>query len=126
MPRTTDTAAQLAQVQRDREAIREQERALAERERQLLERQRLERAKIIADAFSEVDVGDISKREAARLARAVKRLGIEQLLALIDPASQSKSTAGEPPKAGSSSLHNPASGASAPATLASAPVELAA
>lgn len=126
MPRTTDTAAQLAQLQRDREAIREQERALAERERQLVERQRLERAKIIADAFSEVDVGDVGKREAARLARAVKRLGIEQLLALTDAPIQPKSPTAEPPKAGSSSVHNPPAAAPAPATRDPAPIELAA
>lgn len=98
MPKVQDTAAQLAQLQRDREAIRAREQALAERERELLARQRQERAKLIADAFSEVDVGEVGKREAARLARAVKRHGIDRLLALIEVSVGVKSGIGDAPK----------------------------
>lgn len=100
MPKTKDISTELAQLQRDREAIVAQQRALDDRERLLLQRRKLERAKIISDAFAEVEVGDVDKRQATRLARAVRRLGIEQSLAVLEAPAPRKPVSADPREAG--------------------------
>jgi hypothetical protein len=83
MAKAQNPGAELAKLERQREALRSSAAALDVREKELKRALAREGAERLAAAFSGLDLGEFSKAQAAQFAKAVASLGLAQALALV-------------------------------------------
>ena len=84
MANTKTANAALARLAQNREAIRAQSAALDAQERELRQALAREGAERLGAAFARHDLGEISKRDATRFAKAVSARGFAAALARLE------------------------------------------
>ena len=84
MAKTKTANAALARLVQNREAIRAQSAALDAQEKELRKALAREGAERLGAAFGRHDLGEISKRDAARFAKAVSARGFADALARLE------------------------------------------
>ena len=84
MAKTKTANAALARLAQNREAIRAQSAALDAQEKELRKALAREGAERLGAAFGRHDLGEISKREAIRFAKAVSARGFTDALARLE------------------------------------------
>ena len=84
MAGTGKASAALAKLTRDREAIVAQAAALDIQEKEMRQALAREGAAKLALAFSKVDLGEVSKGDATRIAKAVHRHGLAETLTRLE------------------------------------------
>jgi hypothetical protein len=84
MVKAKSTNAALARLAQNREAIRAQTAALDAEEKALLKALAREGVERLGAAFARLDLGEISKGDATRFARAVGSLGFAGTLARLE------------------------------------------
>lgn len=78
------TSDKLAKLTREREAIAAQAAALHLAEKEMRKALAAEGAARLALAFGKVDLGDVAKGDATRLAKRVQQLGLAQALERLE------------------------------------------
>ena len=84
MAKTTTANAALAKLAQNREAIRAQSAALDAQEKELRKALAREAAQRLGAAFGRHDLGEISKGDVTRFAKAVAALGFAGALARLE------------------------------------------
>ena len=84
MAKTKTANAALAKLAQNREAIRAQSAALDAQEKELRKALAREAAERLGAAFGRHDLGEISKGDATRFAKAVAALGFADALARLE------------------------------------------
>jgi hypothetical protein len=80
MAKAQNPGAELAKLERQREALRSSAAALDAREKQLKKALAREGAERLAAAFAGLDLGEVSKAQAGQFAKAVQSLGFAAAL----------------------------------------------
>jgi hypothetical protein len=83
MAKATSPGAALAKLAQSREAIRAQTAALDAEEKTLRKALKRESAERVGAAFAGLDLGEVTKAQAAQLARAVQQHGVAETLARL-------------------------------------------
>jgi hypothetical protein len=83
MAKGQNAIAELAKLARQREALRSSAAELDAREKVLKRALAREGAERLAAAFGGLDLGDVSKTQAAQFAKAVHKLGLAESLARL-------------------------------------------
>jgi hypothetical protein len=83
MAKTQNAGAELAKLERQREALRASAAELDAREKTLKRALAREGTERLAAAFGTLDLGDVSKAQAAQFAKAVAALGLAGALARL-------------------------------------------
>lgn len=84
MASTGKASAALAKLARDREAIRVQAAALDVQEKAMRKALAHEGIATLIAALGKLDLGEVSKADAARFAKSVQRLGLSQSLERLE------------------------------------------
>ena len=84
MAKGKSPSAALAKLAQSREAMRAQAAALDAEEKTLRKALVRESAERVGAAFASLDLGEVTKAQAAKLARAVQRLGVTETLARLE------------------------------------------
>jgi hypothetical protein len=83
MAMAQNAIADLVRFEREREALRISAAALDQREIDLKRALARERAERLGAAFSALDLGDVSKTQAAQFAKAAQTLGLVESVARL-------------------------------------------